>query len=322
MTGHRYSDNVPKEDRYGDGVPKEDRYSDRALQEGRDGDRAFKAGSYSGRDFKAGSHSGRDLPEERYSDRVFKRRYDEYDYPEYSRRGDPYYEPYPPRYAPAGRDYYPPQEPYARPYYPEQPEYDARGRQPVPLRREEPKYTRPVAAPAAAEEGVVVSVRSPRLDLAAVEDQRLRYFVARCNYYDQFSKCKRDGVWRAPLYIAKPIQQALDDGDRAVLLFSVHGSQYFQGAALVDAGRAIEYPNFEDKLARIPLSWLVIGDLPYTSAPHVEGMISEKAQGLTERFEVPPAQGREFLAAFEKFHRLDRTRGLGLEGLEGLARRH
>lgn len=147
-----------------------------------------------------------------------------------------------------------------------------------------------------------------------------KYFIARCNYYDMFVKSKRDRIWRAPSYIIKRVEEALPKCERVWLLFSVHGSQYFQGIAEVSRAKPIEYPNAtNDRLARAPLEWVIMydglavpaglpdfccsADVPYGALPHVPGLVNEN--GLRESFEVPEEHGKQFLAVFEKCRSLD-----------------
>jgi hypothetical protein len=98
----------------------------------------------------------------------------------------------------------------------------------------------------------------PQQQIQQKQPEAIRYFVARCNYYDMFVKSKWEGSWKTPSYIVNPIEEALGSCDQAWLLFSVHGSQYYQGIAQVDRSRPIEHPSGRMKLAKLPIKWIIM----------------------------------------------------------------
>lgn len=149
-------------------------------------------------------------------------------------------------------------------------------------------------------------------DLKAPE--RLRFFTARCNYYDMFAKSKKDSVWRAPQYVVKRISQVLQEDSecRVLLVFTVHGSQYWQGIAEVDRKRRIE---FDVKLARVPLEWICLGDVSYMASPRIPDLFVEE-NAVKESFEIPEELGKEFFGLFDRFIADDPTRSLGNDKLK------
>ena len=162
------------------------------------------------------------------------------------------------------------------------------------------KEQRQEAGRAAADRPVAIRMRN-------VDDTTsVRYFVARCNYYDMFVKSKWEGVWKAPSYIVNPIEAALESCDQAWLVFSVHGSQYYQGLAQVDRTRPIEHPSGRMKLAKLPIKWIIVSDVPYGAFPSIPGILSEGG-GLKETFEIPSHLGKELLPIFQKFKAMDST---------------
>lgn len=65
--------------------------------------------------------------------------------------------------------------------------------------------------------------------LEAIGTDKIRAFVARCNYYDILVRSKRTNTWRAPEYVVDRIRKANAFGDHVFLYFSVHLTKYFQG---------------------------------------------------------------------------------------------
>ncbi|PJF16852.1 hypothetical protein PSACC_03346 [Paramicrosporidium saccamoebae] len=128
-----------------------------------------------------------------------------------------------------------------------------------------------------------------------------RFFIARCNYYDIFVKAKRSALWKAPEYVVDRIRKAAASADKVLLFFSVHETKYFQ-----------EYPNATERLARVPLTWLYIVDVPFYQVHQINGLFDHQGD-VKESFEVNPDHSGKILVLFEKFARRMTLRG-GTEG--------
>ena len=113
------------------------------------------------------------------------------------------------------------------------------------------------------------------------------------------------------------MERAIKGGfGRVLLLFSVHGSQYFQGIAEIDRSRGgVELSGREGQLSRIHLRWLIIADVGFNVLPNLPGLIQQD-QSVKESFMIPSDQGRALLPLFERAFQQDFTASLGSSALQ------
>jgi hypothetical protein len=81
---------------------------------------------------------------------------------------------------------------------------------------------------------------------------------------------------------------------------------------MVDSNRPIEYPNASERLARVPLTWLYIVDVPFYQVHHINGLFDRQGD-VKESFEINPDHSGKMLILFEKFSRR-MILGSGAEG--------
>lgn len=148
--------------------------------------------------------------------------------------------------------------------------------------------------------------------------ERVRFFTARCNYYDIFVRSRKYGQWKVPLYVASPLRKAAsEDNARIMILFHVTGTQYWQGLAELDRSRPIFFAP-EKSFARVPLNWLCVADVPFTECPSVPGLLDPHDNEIPESFEMPNVYGCQFFALFAKSMKEDRATNIDTKKFDDL----
>ncbi|RUS18679.1 YT521-B-like domain-containing protein [Endogone sp. FLAS-F59071] len=119
---------------------------------------------------------------------------------------------------------------------------------------------------------------------ASAADEQMpveRYFVIKSANFENVQRSQRDGVWATQEMNAAKLSEAFQKTNRVILIFSVNGSQHFQGYAMMCSGvGAVKYDKWtsisESSLGgTFRVKWLKIENLPFERTNNIRNSWNE-----------------------------------------------